>query len=102
MISTSENTKVEIRSFPIRLQEQGQINVPKAVQDSLNLTEGDTLTLLQIGDLVLLTPKPPQVPQLADQIAALSEQANLSLAELLSGVEAEREAILHENQLNPV
>ncbi|WP_290883033.1 AbrB/MazE/SpoVT family DNA-binding domain-containing protein [Fischerella sp.] len=100
MTSTSENTNVEMRAFPIRLQKEGQIIIPQAVQDYLSLTEGDTLILLQIGDLVLLTPKQPQVPQLADKIATLMENVGLDLSDLLEGLEIEREAIWQERQQN--
>jgi hypothetical protein len=56
------------------------------------------LTLLQVGDVVLLTPKQPQVPQLADRIAALMEKEEISLADLLLGLAEERAAIWRERQ----
>ncbi len=87
-----------MKAFRIRLQENGQITVPQPVQDNLNLTEGDILTLLQIGNLVLLTPKQPQVPQLADKITAIMEAEGVTLTDLLDGIETEREAIWQEQQ----
>ena len=87
-----------MRTFPIRLREQGQIIVPQIVQDDLNVAEGDILTMLQIGDLVLLTPRQPQVPQLADKIIAIMEDEGVSLTDLMAGVEAERETIWQEQQ----
>ncbi|MBD1806189.1 AbrB/MazE/SpoVT family DNA-binding domain-containing protein [Microcoleus sp. FACHB-SPT15] len=87
-----------MKAFPIRLQENGQITVPQPVQDNLNLTEGDMLTLLQVGNLVLLTPKQPQVPQLADKITAIMEAEGITLTDLLDGIETEREAIWQEQQ----
>ncbi|WP_199348430.1 AbrB/MazE/SpoVT family DNA-binding domain-containing protein [Microcoleus sp. FACHB-SPT15] len=98
MTSISQNTNVEMKAFPIRLQENGQITVPQPVQDNLNLTEGDMLTLLQVGNLVLLTPKQPQVPQLADKITAIMEAEGITLTDLLDGIETEREAIWQEQQ----
>lgn len=89
-----------MRAFSIRLEKEGQITVPQAVQDQLNLTEGDMLILLQISDLVLLTPKQPQVPQLADQITALREDEGVDLTDLLEGIETERKAIWQEQQQN--
>ena len=87
-----------MKAFPIRLQENGQITVPQPVQDNLNLTEGDMLTLLQVGNLVLLTPKQPQVPQLADKITAIMEAEGITLTDLLDGIETERGAIWQEQQ----
>ncbi len=99
MKSASENINVEIAAFPVRFQKEGQITVPQVVQDRLNLAEGDMLALVQIDDLILLTLKQPQVPQLADQITAIREEVGLTLTDLLEGIEAERKAIWHEQQL---
>ncbi|MEC4817630.1 MAG: hypothetical protein SAK29_30815 [Scytonema sp. PMC 1069.18] len=93
MTSVSKNSSVEIKEFPIRLEKEGQITVPQVVQQYLNVTEGDMLTLLQIGETVLLTSKKPQVPQLADQITVLREDESVTLDDLLEGIETEREAI---------
>ncbi|XWK88359.1 MAG: AbrB/MazE/SpoVT family DNA-binding domain-containing protein [Phormidium sp.] len=98
MTSTSQNANIEIKTFPIRLGEQGQIIVPQVVQDRLNLTEGDMLTMIQVGELVLLTPRQPQVPQLADKITAIMEDEGVNLADLLTALQAEREAIWQEQQ----
>lgn len=82
----------------MRLEKEGVISIPPAMQDNLSLSEGDMLTFVQIGDLVLLTLKKLQVPQLADKIAALRQDAGLSIEDLLEGLEQEREAIWLEQQ----
>ncbi|VXD24043.1 Transcriptional regulator AbrB [Planktothrix serta PCC 8927] len=89
-------TDINIKQIPIVLGRKGEITIPQVVQDSLNINEGDNLILLQIGDLIVLTPKQPQVPQLIDQIATLMENENVSLTDLLAGLEAEREMINQE------
>ncbi|MEA5599489.1 hypothetical protein [Rivularia sp. UHCC 0363] len=98
MTNTSENINLETKTFPVRLEKEGVISIPQAMQDNLSLSEGDMLTLVQIGDLVLLTLKKLQVPQLADQIAALRLDAGLSIEDLLEGLEQEREAIWLQKQ----
>lgn len=85
--------ELEIKQIPIVLGQKGEITIPQVIQDSLNINEGDNLILLQIGDLIVLTPQQPQVPQLIDQIATLMENENVSLTDLLAGLEAEREVI---------
>lgn len=98
MTNTSENVNLEIETFPVRLEKEGVITIPQAMQKNLSLSEGDMLTFLQIGDLVLLTLKKPQVPRLADTIAALRLDAGLSIEDLLEGLEQEREAIWLQQQ----
>jgi len=90
---------VEIQQFPIILGQGGEITIPQLLQDSLNVNQGDMLVLLQIGNLILLAPKQPQVPQLIDQIVSIMENQNVDLTDLLAGLETEREAIWLEKQV---
>jgi AbrB family looped-hinge helix DNA binding protein len=94
------DTDFDVKTYPIRLRERGQITVPQAVREKLAVAEGDILTLLQIGATILLTPRQPQAPQLADKIAAIMEQQGVTLADLLVGLAEEREAIWRERQQN--
>jgi bifunctional DNA-binding transcriptional regulator/antitoxin component of YhaV-PrlF toxin-antitoxin module len=96
MSSTLQDSNINVRTYPVRLRGRGQITVPQTVRDNLQVTEGDVLTLLQAGDLILLTPKQPKVPELADKIVALMEAENVTLADLLLGLEEERQAIWQE------
>ena len=98
MTITSQETDVEIKQFPIVLGQGGEITIPQLLQDSLNVNQGDMLVLLQIGNLILLAPKQPQAPQLIDRIVTIMENENVGLADLLAGLEAEREAIWQEKQ----
>ncbi|MEG4861282.1 hypothetical protein QUB75_28220 [Microcoleus sp. K1-B6] len=90
MTITSQETDVEIKQFPIILGQGGEISIPQLLQDSFNVNQGDMLVLLQIGNLIVLAPKQPQVPQLIDRIATIMENENVGLTDLLSGLEAER------------
>ncbi len=98
MTITSQETDLEIQQFPILLGQGGEITIPQLLQDSLNVNQGDMLVLLQIGNLIVLAPKQPQVPQLIDRIATIMESQNVGLTDLLAGLEAEREAIWQEKQ----
>jgi bifunctional DNA-binding transcriptional regulator/antitoxin component of YhaV-PrlF toxin-antitoxin module len=95
---TSQETDVEIQQFPILLGQGGEITIPQLLQDALKVDRGDMLVLLQIGNLIVLAPKQPQVPQLIDRIATIMESENVGLTDLLAGLEAEREAIWQEKQ----
>lgn len=90
-IPESQIDSIDVKINPVRLRGRGQITIPQTVRDSLNVTEGDLLTLLQVGDVILLTPRQPQVPRLADKIVDMMEAEGVSLADLLSGLKEERE-----------
>ncbi len=96
-VSTSlQDSNPDVKTYPIRLQNRGQITIPRTVRDNLKVTEGDALTLLQVNDFVLLTPKQPRVPGLADKIVEMMETEEISLADLLLGLAEERKTIWQE------
>lgn len=82
--------------YAVRLRQRGQITVPREVRDRLKVNEGDTLALVQVGSTLILTPKRPVVPLLADRIVKLMEEESITLADLLLGLEEERAAIYQE------
>ena len=84
------------QTYAVRLRGRGQLTIPRRVRDKLMAEEGDTLTLLQIDDLMLLTRRQPRVPALTEQFTAEMENAGVSLADLLKGLSEEREAISRE------
>lgn len=85
-----------IQTHAVRLRERGQITIPRDVRDQLMIVGGEALTLLQIGDLILLTPRQPQVSRLSEQFTAEMDKAGVSLADLLAGLDEERETIYRE------
>ena len=94
----SLETNLKMKQLPIVLGKGGEITLPQSMQDSLNVTEGDRLELIQVGQLIFLSPKAPQVPQLIDRIVAMMENENVSLTDLLAGIDEERESIFQEQQ----
>ena len=93
-------THVNTRQFPVRVQAEGVISIPPAVREQLNLTEGEILTLVQVGNVFLLANKTPQVTQFADKMVSIMEAEGVSLEELLEGLETERQLIWEEQQQN--
>jgi bifunctional DNA-binding transcriptional regulator/antitoxin component of YhaV-PrlF toxin-antitoxin module len=85
-------------SYSVRLRERGQLTLPKTVRQSLSVDQGDMLNLVQIGDAFILSPQQPLLPQLSEEFSAIMEDENMSLAELLQGLEEERKAIWQERQ----
>jgi len=93
-------TDVYIQQYPVPVQAEGVISIPPAVREKLNLTEGEILTLVQVGNVFLLANKIPQVTQFADKMVSMMEAEGVSLEELLEGLEIERQLIWEEKQKN--
>jgi AbrB family looped-hinge helix DNA binding protein len=93
-----ELANASVKIFSLQVQKQGQIVIPKDVLNSLQVNEGQTLNLLQIGELVLLVPKQPQETSLAKSFISLMAVNNVSLNDLVEGLQQERQAIWQERQ----
>jgi AbrB family looped-hinge helix DNA binding protein len=83
-------------TFSVRVRERGQITLPQPVRDNLAVDTGDTLNLVQIDDIVLLSPRQALIPKLSQEFAVLMQEEGVSLAELLQGLEEERKLIWQE------
>ena len=89
-------TLTETRSFTVQVRQRGQLTIPRKLRDALSIFEGDTLTLLQVGDVMLLSSKTLRTVELADRITGIMEDAGLTLADLLEDLPKVREELYRE------
>ncbi len=94
------STQPIAQTYAARVQPHGQVTIPQPVRESLSLNQGDILTIMQIGDTLLLTPKVLRTPALAEQFTKIMEEEGVSLDDLLEGLAEEREIIYQERQAN--
>ena len=80
-------------SEPITLQlaQRGIITLPKAVREAYKLEAGDTLTLIDLGGVFVLSPRRAEVDRLADQIASDLAQRGETLESMLLALREARE-----------
>ena len=91
-----EPKTIVTQSYPVRLRNKGQITLPQALRRRFDVADGDFLVFVEIADIVFLSPRPLQVPRLADKLADMMDEAGVTLADLLKGLEEERIAIWKE------
>ena len=84
------------KTYTVRLRDRGQVTIPSSVRENLAASEGDILTLLQLGELLILVPQKPRVPALQTRFTEEMAKAGVSLADLLEGVAEERKDFHHE------
>lgn len=87
-------------TYAVRLRERGQLTLPQAVRRDLAVDKGDVLTLVQIDDLAVLTRRSTLLPKLSEEFTAIMEDDGVSLADLLQGLEQEREQLWRERQVD--
>ncbi|MBI4602168.1 MAG: AbrB/MazE/SpoVT family DNA-binding domain-containing protein [Planctomycetes bacterium] len=77
-----------------RLGERGTMTLPKEYRDALNLGTGAPLTILRVGDGLILMPEQKRFEQLCEAIAARLEDAGVSEAALQATLPEVRERLV--------
>jgi antitoxin PrlF len=85
-------------TMTVQIRRKGVITLPVELRRQYNLDEGDVFTLVDLGDgSFLLTPRVSQVARLANQVAQLMEEEDVTLDEMLEALDQERETYYREH-----
>ena len=76
-----------------RLGERGTMTLPKQYRDSLKLKAGTPMTVLRIGDGLMLIPEQERFDQLCDSIATRLENSGITEAALQATLPEVREEL---------
>ncbi|MBT3300186.1 MAG: AbrB/MazE/SpoVT family DNA-binding domain-containing protein [Candidatus Marinimicrobia bacterium] len=77
-------------SDTLQMRKRGTLTLPKKIRDKYTLDEGDPLTLIDLGDGILISPKISVLPKLVSKIEALMDEKGVLLEELIQGIAEER------------
>jgi len=80
-------------SEPITLQlaQRGVLTLPKALREAYDLNPGDTLTLLDLGGVFVVSPRLSRLSQVANELAAEWEAGGETLESMLLTLREVRE-----------
>jgi len=82
----------------IQIRSKGTITLPAELRRKYGLDDGETLTLVDLGNgAFMLTPKISRVMRSADKVAKKVKEANISLDELLKTLDEERKRYYREH-----
>lgn len=71
--------------FEVKVVRRGVITLPKELRNNNNIVEGDTLSLIELGDgVVVMSRKRSVVDAIADKLAAEWQEAGESLESMLA------------------
>ncbi len=87
-----ENVKTAIAEIKSR----GQLTIPKKIRESSHLEEGQVVSIIPVGESVIITPKRLELDEARRQIRRIMKASGLSEKELLKGLKDEREALYRE------
>ena len=87
-----ENVKTAIAEIKSR----GQLTIPKKIRESSHFEEGQVVSIIPVGDSVIITPKRLELDEARRQMRRIMKASGLSEKELLKGLEEERDLLYKE------
>ena len=82
--------------FTAEIKTRGQLTIPKKIRDSRHLEEGQVVSLIPVGDSIIVTPKRLELDGALREIRKIMKAAGLSADDLLDGLREEREKLFQE------
>jgi AbrB family looped-hinge helix DNA binding protein len=74
-------------TFQVQVVRRGVITLPKELRDHNNIEEGDMLTLIELGEgVVVMSPRRSRVDEIADKLAKEWMDSGESLESMLSSL----------------
>lgn len=84
------------KSVTAEIKSRGQLTIPKQIRVMSRLEEGQTVSIIPVGDSVIITPKRLELDEARREIKRILRASGLSPDDLLSGLKEERERIYQE------
>jgi AbrB family looped-hinge helix DNA binding protein len=78
------------------IKSRGQVTIPKKIRVASHLEEGQVVSIIPVGDSVIITPKRLELEEARREVKKILKASGLSLEDLVAGLEEEREKLYRE------
>lgn len=85
-----------IKPMTAEIKARGQLTIPKKIREASHLEEGEVVSIIPVGDSIIVTPKRLELDEARRQFKKILKGSGLSVDELLKGLEEERETLYRE------
>ena len=85
-----------LKSTVAEIKSRGQLTIPKKIREISRLEEGQIVSIIPVGDSVIITPQRLELDEARRQIKRILKGSGLSASEVLAGLDEEREALFKE------
>ncbi len=84
------------RSVTAEIKSRGQLTIPKRIRVMSRLEEGQIVSIIPVGDSVIITPKRLELDEARREMKKILRASGVSLEDLLAGLKEEREKLYRE------
>lgn len=84
------------KTFLAEIKSRGQLTIPKKIREMNHLEEGQVVSMIPVGDSVIISPKRLELDEARRQIKKILKGSGLSAEDVLEGLKEERETLYRE------
>ena len=84
------------RPVTAEIKSRGQLTIPKRIRVMSRLEEGQIVSIIPVGDSVIITPRRLELEDARREIKRIIKEAGVSPEDLLAGLQEEREKLYQE------
>ena len=85
-----------MKPLTTEIKSRGQLTIPKKIRVMGHLEEGQAVSIIPVGDSVIITPRRLELDEARREIRKLLKASRLSEEDLLKGLQEEREKLYQE------
>jgi bifunctional DNA-binding transcriptional regulator/antitoxin component of YhaV-PrlF toxin-antitoxin module len=85
-----------LKPLTTEIKSRGQLTIPKKIRVMGHLEEGQVVSIIPVGDSVIITPRRLELDEARREIRKLLKASRLSEEDLLKGLQEEREKLYQE------
>ena len=82
-----------MKTFTAEIKSRGQLTIPKKIRIMSHLEEGQIVSIIPVGDSVIIAPKRLELDDGRREIKRILKETGASLDDLLTGLKEEREKL---------
>ena len=84
------------KPYTAEIKARGQLTIPKKIRQMKHLEEGQTVSLVPLGDMVIIMPRRLELDEARRRIAKILKETGVSAEDMLAGLVRERDALYQE------
>ncbi|HZX35605.1 MAG TPA: AbrB/MazE/SpoVT family DNA-binding domain-containing protein [Thermodesulfobacteriota bacterium] len=86
----------DVKPIIAEIKSRGQLTIPKKIRERSHLEEGQAVSIISVGDSVIVTPRRLTLDEARVRIGRMLKESGLSAEEVLKGLKEERETVYKE------
>jgi len=86
----------DVKPYSAEIKSRGQLTIPKKIREAGAMEEGQGVSIIPIGDSLLVTPKTLKLEEARRELRKLMKSSGVTLKDLIAGLDEARDRVYAE------